>query len=151
MGTNAQITERARPKGWDKLVNGGRFMDRFLPMPDLGGMTTNTWGAKNVIPRDINNGIEDPEWSYWGGKVRLLDDGKYHLFVCRWPENSPKGHMEWPRSTVVHTVADNRFGPYKVVAEIGKGHNPEWYISKTGKYVIYVINGYYVSDDINGK
>ncbi len=151
VSAEAQITERVRPAEWDNLVFGGRFMDRFLFMPDLEGMTSNIWGAKNVIPRDTNNGIEDAKWSYWGGNTRLMDDGKYHMFVCRWAENSPKGHMEWPKSIVVHTISENRFGPYKVVGEIGKGHNPEWYITKTGKYVIYVINGYYVSDDLYGK
>ncbi len=125
-------------------------MDRFLPMPDLGGMTKDTWGADAVVPRDINNGIEEAEWSYWGGNIRLMDDGKYHLFVCRWAEDSPKGHMEWPNSEVVHAVSDNPSGPYNVIQEVGKGHNPEWYITKNGKYVIYVIDGYYVSDNING-
>ena len=148
--SKAQVTERERPDGWENLVFGGRFMDRFLPMPNLSGMTTKTWGADVVIPRDINNGIEEDEWSYWGGNTRLGPDGKYHLFVCRWAENSPRGHMEWGNSDVVHAVSDNSFGPFKVVQEIGKGHNPEWYITNSGKYVIYVIGGYYVSDDING-
>jgi len=146
----SQITERQRPPEWDSLVFGGRFMDRFLYLPDLGGMTSDTWGCSCVVPRDINNGIESPEWSYWGGNSRLLDDDKYHLFVCRWPEKSRRGHMMWPRSRVVHAVAENRFGPYKVVEEVGKGHNPEWYITDSGKYVIYVIGGGYVSDSVNG-
>jgi len=146
----AQIIERERPEGWKKLVYGGRFMDRFLPMPDLHGMTADTWGADAVVPRDINNGIEEAAWSYWGGNIRLMDDGKYHLFVCRWSENAPKGHMEWPNSQVVHTVSDNPSGPFKVKQEVGKGHNPEWYITSNGQYVIYVIDGYYVSDNING-
>jgi hypothetical protein len=150
MGLNAQVTDRQRPAGWDSLVYGGRFMDRFQPLPDLGGMSAETWGAPGVNPRDTNNGIEHKDWSYWGGNIRLLDDGKYHLFVCRWAENSPNGHFEWGNSDVVHAVSENSFGPFKVVQEIGKGHNPEWYITKEGKYVIYVINGYYVSDDIYG-
>ncbi|MCU4162500.1 glycoside hydrolase family protein [Carboxylicivirga caseinilyticus] len=147
---HSQVTERKRPDGWEKLVLGGRFMDRFLPMPHLGGMTTATWGADCVIPRDTANGIEEDEWSYWGGNTRLGPDGKYHLFVCRWAENSPRGHMEWGNSNVVHAVSDHSCGPFKVVQEIGKGHNPEWYITNSGKYVIYVIGGYYISDDING-
>lgn len=148
--TQAQITERQRPAEWDSLVFGGRFMDLFLPMPDLGGMTSDTWGAPGVIPRDTNNGIEDPEWSYWGGKIRLMGDGRYHLFTCRWAENSPKGHFEWGNSIVVHAVSNNSFGPYKVTKVIGPGHNPEWYISQNGRFVIYVINGYYESGSING-
>ncbi len=49
----AQIIERERPIGWENLVYGGRFMDRYLPMPMLGGLTTNTWGSGAVIPRDM--------------------------------------------------------------------------------------------------
>jgi len=146
----AQVTERTRPQGWDQLVYGARFMDRFLPMPELGGMTSDTWGADGVVPRDINNGIEDPKWSYWGGNARLQDDGKFHLFVCRWNESSNRGHMAWPGSTVVHAVADNSFGPYQPIQEIGKGHNPEWYVTADNKYVIAAIGKYYVADNLNG-
>lgn len=148
--SESQTIERERPEGWENLVYGGRFMDRFLPMPNLGGMTTNTWGSDGVIPRDVNNGLEDNQWSYWGGNARLLDDGKYHLFVCRWLENGAKGHKEWHHSKVVHAVSENSFGPYKVIQKIGEGHNPEWYITNKGKYVIYVIHGYYLSDNVNG-
>lgn len=146
----AQVTERKRPDGWENLVNGGRFMDRFLPIPNLGGVSSNTWGAKCVIPRDTINGIEDRSWSYWGGNIRKLNDGKYHMFVCRWAEDSPKGHMQWPKSEVVHAISNNPFGPFKVVANVGKGHNPEWYITDDGKFIIYVINGFYISDSVNG-
>lgn len=31
---NAQITERTLPAEWKNLIDGGRFKDRFLPMPD---------------------------------------------------------------------------------------------------------------------
>ena len=56
---NGQVTDRLRPAEWNNLVFGGRFMDRFLPMPDLGPLTRDTWGADNVLPRDIKNGIEN--------------------------------------------------------------------------------------------
>ena len=148
--TSAQVTERQRPAKWDSLIFGGRFMDRFLPLPELGGLTYDTWGSDGVLPRDTNNGIESRKWSYWGGNIRQGKDGKYHMFVCRWPENSRKGHMTWPKSEVVHAVSVNRFGPYKPVKVVGKGHNPEWYVSKNGKYVISVIGKYYISDSING-
>ncbi len=146
----AQVTERVRPVEWDNLVFGGRFMDRFLPMPAKGPLSSDTWGAANVKPRYIDNGIEDNEWSYWGGNALLGDDGKYHLFVCRWREDSPKGHNEWPNSIVVHAVADDSFGPYKVIETIGPGHNPEAFRLRDGRYVIYVINGYYISKSLAG-
>ena len=147
---NAQITERDRPDEWENLVYGGRFMDRFLPMPAQGPLTSDTWGAAEVKPRYIENGLEDNEWSYWGGNALLGDDGKYHLYACRWPENAEKGHMAWPNSEVVHAVSENSFGPYKVLETIGKGHNPEIFKLKDGRYVIYVYKGYYISEHLNG-
>lgn len=146
----SQITERERPAEWKQLVKGARFMDRFLPMK--GNVpSSDTWGADCVLPRYVDNGIEDGIWSYWGGNIRKGEDGKYHLFVCGWLECSPKGHMEWPNSYVFHTVSDNLTGPFKPVRIIGKGHNPEMFRAKDGRYVVYVIDGRYVSDDLNGK
>ena len=148
--TKAQITERERPVEWKNLILGGRFMDRFLPMVPIGPLTSDTWGANSVRPRYIENGIEDDEWSYWGGNSILGDDGRYHLFVCRWREDSLKGHGEWPNSKVVRTVSDKAGGPYKVVETIGAGHNPEIFRADNGQYVLYVIDGRYVSDSIDG-
>ncbi|MBN2180336.1 MAG: glycoside hydrolase family protein [Sedimentisphaerales bacterium] len=147
---NAQITERQRPEEWSKLVYGGRFMDRFLPMPVQGELTSDTWGADNVKPRYTDNGIEDSQWSYWGGNSLFGPDGKYHLFVCRWREDSRKGHGEWPNSIVVHAVADMPTGLYKVKDIVGKGHNPEIFQLKDGRYVIYVIDAYYIADSMDG-
>lgn len=146
----SQITERERPVEWKQLVKGARFMDRFLPMKG-NVLSSDTWGADCVLPRYVDNGIEDGIWSYWGGNIRKGEDGKYHLFVCGWLECSRKGHMEWPNSYVFHTVSDNLTGPFKPVRIIGKGHNPEIFRAKDGRYVVYVIDGRYVSDDLNGK
>ena len=146
----SQITERERPAEWKQLVKGARFMDRFLPMKG-NVLSSDTWGADCVLPRYVDNGIEDGIWSYWGGNIRKGEDGKYHLFVCGWLECSPKVHMEWPNSYVFHTVSDNLTGPFKPVRIIGKGHNPEIFRAKDGRYVVYVIDGRYVSDDLNGK
>ena len=146
----SQVTERERPKEWNQLTEGARFMDRFLPMKGK-VLSSDTWGAGCVRPRYVDNGIEDGIWSYWGGNIRKGVDGKYHLFVCGWLECSPKGHMEWPNSYVFNAVSDNLTGPFKPVNIIGKGHNPEIFRAKDGQYVVYVIGGRYVSDDLNGK
>lgn len=146
----AQITERERPKEWDNLIEGGRFLDLFRPIPTIGELSSKTWGCDEVVPRYMDNGIEEKEWSYWGGNILKEDDGQYHLFVCRWAEDAKRGHMEWPRSTVVHAVSHNSFGPFKVIDEIGKGHNPETFKLASGGYVIYVIDGHYYSENING-
>lgn len=145
----AQVTERSRPEEWKQLVPGGRFMDRFLPMP-AGSLGSDVWGAPVVIPRYVDNGIEDAERSYWGGNILKGEDGKYHMFVCGWPESSPKGHFEWPNSTVYHATADNSIGPFTVINTIGQGHNPEAFRLADGRYVVYVIGAYYISDSLNG-
>lgn len=145
----AQITERPRPTAWDQLVEGARFMDRFLQMPP-GKLSSDVWGAKNVIPRYVDNGIEDAVRSYWGGNIIKDDAGQYHLYVCGWPENSPKGHMFWPNSTVYHAICNNSIGPFQIKDTIGPGHNPEAFRLKDGRVVVYVIDGYYLSDDLNG-
>jgi len=147
---SSQTTVRERPAEWNNLVYGGRFMDLFLPMPTIGKLTSDTWGAANVVPRDIKNGIESTKYSIWGGNIVKGDDGKYHLLACGWLENSPRGHMTWRNSIVFHTVSDNLSGPYTIADTIGKGHNPEVYRLKDGRYVLYVIDGYYVASTING-
>lgn len=148
--STAQDIERTRPKEWNGLIKGSLFIDRFLPIPTLGKLSSEIWGAKGVIPRYVDNGIEDDEWSYWGGNIKQDEKGNYHLYVCRWREDSPKGHMEWPRSEVIHAISNNSLGPFKYQETIGKGHNPEIYQIKDGRYVIYVNNGYYISTSLNG-
>lgn len=145
----AQITERPRPKEWEVLVPGARFMDRFLPMPE-GKLSRDVWGGENVLPRYVDNGIEDNVRSYWGGNILKGDDQQFHLFVCGWLENSPKGHFEWPHSIVYHATCDNPIGPFVLKDTIGAGHNPEAFRTQDGQYVIYVIDGYYKSDSMDG-
>ena len=53
----AQVVERPRPAGWDRLVPGGRFMDRFEVATPIGAATANCWGGENVKPRDVRNGV----------------------------------------------------------------------------------------------
>lgn len=68
-------------------------MDRFLPTRGS-QLSSDTWGASDVRPRYVDNGVEDRVWPYWGGSIREGEDSKYHLVVYGWLEASPKGHME---------------------------------------------------------
>lgn len=127
-----------------KMVKGASFSDLIQPMPIHEKLTSNVWGADGVLPRDANNGIEDAEWSYWGGRpVYDKTDGKYHMNVTRWPANDTKGHWEWPRSTVAYAVAEKPTGPYKIVKDIvydfqgGLGHNPDIILLNDGTYLFY--------------
>lgn len=130
----SQDVERERPKEWDGIIEGGRFQDRFLPMRGE-VLSSDVWGADDVRPRLIDNGIEDETFSYWGGNI-IEQDGKYHMFACAWLEDSPKGHMTWSKSVICHTVSDNLYGAYKNKELIAFGHNPELYRAKNGEYII---------------
>ncbi|MDR2764496.1 MAG: hypothetical protein LBB90_05640 [Tannerella sp.] len=145
----AQITQRPRPAEWSRLVEGGRFMDRFMPMPP-GRLSKDLWGAEGVVPRYVDNGIENDSVSFWGGNILKGEDGKFHLFVCGWPESSLKGHHEWPNSTVFHATGDRPYGPFTVRDTVGRGHNPEIFRLRDNRYVIYVMDGRYVSNRIDG-
>lgn len=143
---NAQVTDRPRPAEWNHLVPGARFMDRFLPMPDGTPARQHVWGTDSVQNRYVDNGIELPDISFWGGNILQTPDGTYHLYVCGWPERSPRGHMFWGNSTVFHAVSDSLHGPFKIQNSIGKGHNPEAFRLDDGRVVVYVIDGYYIAD-----
>ncbi|WP_282134004.1 hypothetical protein [Seonamhaeicola maritimus] len=140
-GNKSQPSEPIKAKV--KMVKGASFSDLILPMPIHKQLTSNTWGADGVLPRDVDNGIEDPEWSYWGGRPVKDKDGKYHMNVTRWPANATKGHWEWPRSTVTHVVANKPTGPYLVEKDVayefadGLGHNPDIILLNDGTYMLY--------------
>ncbi len=147
---SAQHKEKPRPEEWNDLAYGGRFMDRILPAPVYEGLECDTWGTDAVRPRDIHNGIEDSDWSYWGGKPVLGDDGKYHFFGCRWPEDSEKGHMSWPQSVIFHAVGDRPTGPFTVKEEIASGHFPEITRLSDGRWALFHFEGYYLAESLDG-
>ena len=68
----------------------------------------------------------------------------------RWLESSPRGHNTWSQSDTYHAVSENPWGPFRVTATLGKGHNPETYRAKDGRYVCYVIDARYISEAIDG-
>ena len=143
--------ERERPVEWKNLVFGGQFKDLILPMPIREGMTSDAWGANSVKPRDVYNGIEDPAWSYWCGDPIQDEDGVYHLYTARWPENHAKGHFGYFDSIIVHATAHNPLGPYQYRDTLGEGHNPEIYKSGKGNYIVYRTHGsYFESKDLHG-
>jgi len=135
----------------DTIVKGGQFMDRILPMEGSNLTSEGIWGCTDVKPRLVDNGLEDNTYSYWGGNIVLGDDGKYHLNVAGWPESSSRGHNTWSSGSMVyHAVSDTPYGPYKNVATIGEGHNPETYRAADGTWVIYVINKRYTCSSLDG-
>ncbi len=83
------------------------LIDYFLPTPIVCPLTSNTWGAASVLPRDTCNGLEDTtgtQWTYWDGVILKNTDGTYHMFAGRWPAS--KGFNDWPNSVGVHAVSN---------------------------------------------
>ena len=80
------------------------FIDYFLPTPIVGSLSTNEWGAPEILPRDAKNGLEDAslinlprdtnspadatakQWYYWDGQIIKAPDGKFHMFASRWDQ-----------------------------------------------------------------
>ena len=125
--------------GVENAKGGGitQFMDCFLPMPIIEGLTEDCWGTEAVGPRDQGSGLEDrdlSDYSYWdGGIIKDEESGKYYMFASRW--NQAGGHWGqdgisgWQGSQAVCAVSDNLYGPYEDMGPIwpdwceGAGHN----------------------------
>jgi hypothetical protein len=137
------------------------FIDYFRPTPIVAPLTSEAWGAPGVLPRDVQNGLEDPvdnKWSYWDGQIIKARDGKYHMFASRWDES--RGHGGWWGSVAVHAVSDKLLGPYVDKGlcwpddEGGKGHNVTALVMPDGRYAVVVSEtrpgDVFVSDSLDG-
>ena len=136
---NLGLGQDAKPRA-DKT-----FMDYFLPMPIVGSLSTNAWGAPEVGPRDQKNGLEDAtvkQWYYWDGQIIKGPDGRYHLFASRWDQSM--GHNGWFHSQAIHAVSDHLFGPYVDKglcwpdSQGGKGHNVTALVLPDGRYAVVI-------------
>ena len=121
------------------------LIDYFLPMPVVGSLETNVWGAPGVFPRDPQNGLEDTtmkQWCYWDGQIIKGPEGKYHMFASRWDQ--AKGHNGWWGSLAVHAVSGKVIGPYSDTGlcwpdnQGGKGHNVTALVLPDGRYAVVV-------------
>lgn len=136
------------------------FIDYFKPIAPQAPLTSDTWGAPGVLPRDVRNGLESVEnkYCYWDGQILRGEDGKYHLYASRWDE--ARGHKGWGGSVAVHAVSDNLFGPYEDRGvcwpddQGGKGHNVVALKLPDGRYAIVISETrpgtVYVSASANG-
>lgn len=137
------------------------FIAYFKPMPMQGPLRKTAWGAKEVGPRDQNNGLEDrtiSRWNYWDGPILQGPDGRYRMFASRWEQAG--GHSAWKLSNAVIAVSDTLYGPYKDLGLMwpddrgGLGHNVTPLRMPDGRYAIVVSetrNGdVFVSSSIDG-
>ena len=156
------------------------FIDYFQPTPIIGALTTNTWGAAGILPRDPQNGLEDQslkdlpltttnvqpsaaakKWYYWDGQIIKSPTGKYYMFASSWDQ--AKGHGGWGGSSAVYAVSDNLFGPYidkglvwpdVVNGVAGRGHNVTALVLPDGRYAVLISEtrpgSIYISKSLDG-
>ncbi|MCH6255973.1 glycoside hydrolase family protein [Puniceicoccaceae bacterium K14] len=70
---------------------------------------------ENIEPSPVGGGHVDENYWVWGSSVMQGDDGKFHMFVSRWPKEMPF-HPGWMvKSEIAHCVSDTAEGPYTFV------------------------------------
>jgi hypothetical protein len=174
------ITATLLSVGTSSFAANKTFIDYFRPTPIIGSLTTNTWGAAGILPRDSQNGLEDQslkdlpltttnaqpgdaakKWYYWDGQIIKSPTGKYYMFASRW--NQANGHGGWFGSSAVYAVSDNLFGPYVdkgllwpdvVNGVAGRGHNVTALVLPDGRYAVLISEtrpgSIYISKSLDG-
>lgn len=138
--------------GMTTAVQAKSFIDYLKPAPIVcSPLSSETWGADGVLPRDVCNGIESakgkgvpPEFYYWDGKILKAKDGTYHLFMSTW-SGSAGFNPGWTGSDAYHAISEQGvLGPYKrqdyVYTDNGshKGHNVSALELPDGSYAVIV-------------
>jgi hypothetical protein len=128
------------------------FIDYLQPTPiTCSPLSSATWGAAGVLPRDTCNGIESakgagisPDYYYWDGRIIGAKDGTYHLFMSTWA-GSAGFNPGWTGSESYHAVSKGGvLGPYQrkgyVFSNNGshKGHNTSACELPDGTYALVV-------------
>jgi len=69
--------------------------------------------AENILPSPLKNGFRQKDYWVWGSSVVKAEDGRYHMFVSRWPQIWPM-HPGWMMaSEIVRASSETPMGPYK--------------------------------------
>jgi hypothetical protein len=78
-----------------------------------------------VVP--VDGGFKQEGYWVWGSSIVKGDDGKYHMYVSRWPKTL-RFHPGWMvASEIVHAVSDTAVGPYAFSdVALGKRHPQYW-------------------------
>jgi hypothetical protein len=91
---------------------------------------TSLW-ENNIFHRlgvaPVDGGFAQDDYWVWGSAVIKGDDGKYHMYVSRWPKFLPF-HPGWlVASEIVHAVSDTPEGPYVFVDVALPARGPEYW------------------------
>ena len=107
----------------------------------------------------VDGGFAQDNYWVWGSSVIRGEDGKYHMFVSRWPDFLPF-HPGWlVGSEIVHAISDTPEGPYTFVdvalpargAEYWDGrstHNPR-ILKHDDTYILIYMGSTHPFDEIS--
>lgn len=134
---------------WRCVARAGRekIADRLFPSDGTAEAVSlrRHLGRPNVLPRDIDNGLEDPKlenWCNWDGRIVKSDDGRYHIYASRWDQRYSHADGWKIHSKAMHAVSDNIMGPYEDKGMIwphwkdGLGHNVIGLRMHDGRYAV---------------
>ncbi|HEU5223981.1 MAG TPA: glycoside hydrolase family protein [Candidatus Lumbricidophila sp.] len=83
--------------------------------------------AELMLPAPRAGGFRMDGYWVWDGSVIKGDDGRYHLFSVRWPNDQPM-HPSWLlRSEIVRAVADTPEGPYAFAEVVFESRGAEYW------------------------
>ena len=120
-------------------------------------------GWKNTIfskigEAPVGGGFAQDGYWVWGSSVVRGDDGKYHMFVTRWPQFLPF-HPGWlVGSEIVHAVSDTPVGPYEFSEVSLPARGPEYWDGRSthnprifrrdGKYILIYMGSTHPFEDV---
>ena len=110
--------------------------------------------AERFSPAPIISGLQQDGWWTWCGSSIRDDDGRYHLFAARWPQNLKFLPGYQCASEIVRAISDTPQGPYRfvevVLGDRGPGfwdgrmtHNPV-VVRRNGRFLLFYIGTTYV-------
>ena len=141
------------------------FIDYFQPTPVIGSLTTNTWGAPGILPRDPQNGLEDQslknlpldtnnatadaakKWYYWDGQI--IKSPTRRSITCLpavgiRPTATADGAARRPcmRSVIIIslglTLTKGWSGRTLINGVAGRGHNVTALVLPDGRYAVLI-------------
>lgn len=107
--------------------------------------------SKNMIFNKLGKAPKTPAYQsegywVWGSSVVKSPDGKYHMYVSRFPKSLPF-HPGWMvASEIVHAVSDNIEGPYTFSDVALPARGPQYWDGKSthNPRIFYYNNKYYL-------
>lgn len=82
---------------------------------------------ERMLPAPIGGGFRMEGYWVWCGSVIKAEDGRYHMFASRWPQNQPM-HPGWLLgSEIVRASSDTPEGPYQFEEVVLPARGPQYW------------------------